>query len=308
MAGLPDDSCSGPARSSGGSCGPRRAALTSAVRGGLEAGAAARKPLDPLPPTPSLRRPLPRCAPTPAGEEALYEEDLGEDEVAAELAPIAAQLAYVGEALGRADEAAAAYSRVLGLAGDDATTASGEGGGGVFAACLEQLLGSLGAAAPFVCAVGCLLGPARRLLGCFMPSQNRTLSRRPPPLAFVSRPPPPQHCCLCLSCSGYQQPVCPVAARRRCEQQPQGGRGGAEEVGRVHGAQRWVGEWGVGAGGGSGLSGAAIPGGSGPAAGTQLQHMAGCCDPRCLIHSCAEHVQPERRCCDRQVARTSPVP
>ena len=31
----------------------------------------------------------------PAGEEALYEEDLGEEEVAQELAPVAAQLAYV---------------------------------------------------------------------------------------------------------------------------------------------------------------------------------------------------------------------
>ena len=60
----------------------------------------------------------------PAGEEALYDEDLGEDEVAAELAPVTAQLAYVAERLGRRDEAVVGYEGVLALGLDDANTAS----------------------------------------------------------------------------------------------------------------------------------------------------------------------------------------
>jgi hypothetical protein len=59
------------------------------------------------------------------GEEALYDEDLAEADVAAELAPVTAQLAYVAERLGRQEEAAASYEAVLGLALEDATTASG---------------------------------------------------------------------------------------------------------------------------------------------------------------------------------------
>lgn len=39
--------------------------------------------------------PSPLALLCPAGEEALYEEDLGEEEVAQELVPVAAQLAYV---------------------------------------------------------------------------------------------------------------------------------------------------------------------------------------------------------------------
>lgn len=58
------------------------------------------------------------------GEEALYDEDLGEDEVAAELAPVTAQLAYVAERLGRRDEAVVGYEGVLALGLDDANTAS----------------------------------------------------------------------------------------------------------------------------------------------------------------------------------------
>ncbi|KAI3426329.1 hypothetical protein D9Q98_008702 [Chlorella vulgaris] len=58
------------------------------------------------------------------GEEALYDEDLAEADVAAELAPVTAQLAYVAERLGRQEEAAASYEAVLGLALEDATTAS----------------------------------------------------------------------------------------------------------------------------------------------------------------------------------------
>lgn len=39
---------------------------------------------------------VPLCS-CPAGEEALYDEDLGEEEVALELAPVTAQLAYIAE-------------------------------------------------------------------------------------------------------------------------------------------------------------------------------------------------------------------
>ncbi|GAB4817516.1 hypothetical protein N2152v2_004562, partial [Parachlorella kessleri] len=80
------------------------------------------------------------------GEEALYEEELGDDEVAQELAPVSAQLAYVAARLGRSQEAAAAYEALLKRSSlaDDATAAvaasnlaalaapeeGGDGGGG----------------------------------------------------------------------------------------------------------------------------------------------------------------------------------
>lgn len=98
-----------------------------------------------------------RCA----GEEALYEEDLGEDEVAAELAPVTAQLAYVNEAMGRDDEAVAAYGRVLSLAADDATTASGKAAR--LAACPLLLQLRSRRAAACRAALCCVLSPDRVL-------------------------------------------------------------------------------------------------------------------------------------------------
>lgn len=58
------------------------------------------------------------------GEEALYEEDLAEDEVALELAPVTAQLAYVAARLGRSDDAIAACQALLALPLDDDATAA----------------------------------------------------------------------------------------------------------------------------------------------------------------------------------------
>ncbi|KAL4446353.1 hypothetical protein ABPG77_003160 [Micractinium sp. CCAP 211/92] len=58
------------------------------------------------------------------GEEALYDEDFQEEEVALELAPVTAQLAYVADRLGRGEEATASYEQLLKLELDDATTAS----------------------------------------------------------------------------------------------------------------------------------------------------------------------------------------
>ncbi|KAL4423713.1 hypothetical protein ABPG75_001014 [Micractinium tetrahymenae] len=58
------------------------------------------------------------------GEEALYDEDFQEEEVAVELAPVTAQLAYVADRLGREEEATASYEGLLKLEVDDATTAS----------------------------------------------------------------------------------------------------------------------------------------------------------------------------------------
>lgn len=50
---------------------------------------------------------------TVAGCETLYEDDLPEDEVEAELAPLTSQLAYVASLLGRSDEATASYQSLL---------------------------------------------------------------------------------------------------------------------------------------------------------------------------------------------------
>jgi hypothetical protein len=59
-----------------------------------------------------------------AGEEALFEDGLEEAEVAAELAPVIGQLAYVAGAAGRVEEAVAGYQELLGLGVDDVATMS----------------------------------------------------------------------------------------------------------------------------------------------------------------------------------------
>eukprot|EP00887_Chlorella_sp_A99_P004060 scaffold11.g4060.t1 len=58
------------------------------------------------------------------GEEALYEEELEEEEVAQELAPVTAQQAYVADRLGRREAAAATLARLLALSLDDEATAA----------------------------------------------------------------------------------------------------------------------------------------------------------------------------------------
>ncbi|KAI7836263.1 hypothetical protein COHA_009853 [Chlorella ohadii] len=58
------------------------------------------------------------------GEEALYDEELAEEEVALELAPVTAQLAFVADRLGRGEEATTSYESLLQLDLDDASTAS----------------------------------------------------------------------------------------------------------------------------------------------------------------------------------------
>lgn len=58
------------------------------------------------------------------GEEALYDEELAEEEVALELAPVTAQLAFVADRLGRGEESTASYTSLLQLDLDDASTAS----------------------------------------------------------------------------------------------------------------------------------------------------------------------------------------
>lgn len=47
------------------------------------------------------------------GRESLYEDDLPEEEVEAELAPLTSQLAYVASLQGRSDEAAGSYQDLL---------------------------------------------------------------------------------------------------------------------------------------------------------------------------------------------------
>lgn len=48
-----------------------------------------------------------------AGRETLYEDDLPEEEVEAELAPLTSQLAHVASMLGRSDEATSSYQDLL---------------------------------------------------------------------------------------------------------------------------------------------------------------------------------------------------
>ena len=48
-----------------------------------------------------------------AGRETLYEDDLPEEEVEAELAPLSSQLAHVASMLGREEEATASYQSLL---------------------------------------------------------------------------------------------------------------------------------------------------------------------------------------------------
>lgn len=48
-----------------------------------------------------------------AGKESLYEEDLPEEEVDAELAPLTTQLAYVASQLGRSAEASTSYQDLI---------------------------------------------------------------------------------------------------------------------------------------------------------------------------------------------------
>ncbi len=50
---------------------------------------------------------------TSAGRETLYEDDLPEEEVEAELAPLTSQLAYVASRLGRSGEATTSYQDLL---------------------------------------------------------------------------------------------------------------------------------------------------------------------------------------------------
>ena len=49
----------------------------------------------------------------PAGKESLYEDDLPEEEIDAELAPLSTQLAYVASQLGRSDEAITSYQDLI---------------------------------------------------------------------------------------------------------------------------------------------------------------------------------------------------
>ena len=123
-----------------------------------------------------------------AGEEALYEEDLQEDEVALELAPVTAQLAYVASMCVRQCTAAAGVPAAI-----DAIDAEEHWCKG-FPCCLP-LLGVLSPRAPFVdphpsrAPVVAGWGVRRRPLPAMKACWDWSWTMQPPPQ--VPPPPPP---------------------------------------------------------------------------------------------------------------------